>query len=195
MKIRIPQSAPSLVVSLIALSVALGGTSYAAVWVATANNARHLDGLTPSSFQPAGSVISSHGEKFLSAGQEAVLGRTGQFTFFATCKTEGSENVVSFDVVSRATADLDGNGPMPAGSKIVIHEDSDAKDSTTEKKLKPGELAQVGSASDSTEIGANGEEADVFYNDGVNWPEADGSKAHDCFAGYNGLIAQRAGHY
>ena len=195
MKIRIPQTAPSLAVSLVALFVALGGTSYAAVYVANANNARHLDGLTPSSFQSAGSVISSNGEKFLSAGQEAVLGHNGQFTFFATCKKEGGELVASFDVVSSKTADLDGNGPMPAGSKIVIHEDSDAKDSTTEKPLKSGEFVQVGSASDSTEIGANGEEADVFYNDGANWPEGSGSRAHDCFAGYNGLIAQKGSRY
>jgi hypothetical protein len=190
MKIRIPQSAPSLVVSCCALFVALGGTGYAAAYIATANNARHLGGLLPSNFARSSQIASSHGETFLSAGQEAVLGKNGQFTFFATCKKEGSENVVSFDVVSGATADLDGNGPMAAGSKIVIHEDSDSKDSTTEKPLKSGELAQVGSASDSTEIGANGEEADVFYNDGVNWPAGNGSPAHDCFAGYNGLIAR-----
>jgi hypothetical protein len=189
MKIRIPQSAPALVISLIALSVALGGTSYAAVWVATANNARHLDGLPPTAFQPAGSVISSHGERFLSAGQETVLGRNGHLTFFATCKKEGGELVASFDVVSNITADLDGNGPMPAGTKIVIHENSDAKDSTTEKVLENGAFTQVESASDSTEIGASGEEADVFYNDGVNWPAGNGSPAHECFAGYNGLIA------
>ncbi len=195
MKIRIPQSTPALILSLVALSVALGGTSYAAVYVANANNARHLDGLVPANFEPAGSIASSPGERFLSAGQEAILGRNGHFTFFATCKKEGGENVVSFDVVSDITADLDGNGPMAAGTKIVIHEDSDAKDSTTEKPLKNGEFAQVGSASDSTEIGANGEEADVFYNDGVNWPEGNGSKAHECFAGYNGLVAQKATHF
>jgi hypothetical protein len=190
MKIRIPQSAPSLAVSGCALFVALGGTGYAAAYIATANNSRHLGGQPPTSFARASQVASSRGEKFLSAGQEAVLGRNGQFTFFATCKKEGTENVVSFDVVSNSTANLDGNGPMAAGSKIVIHEDSDAKDSTTEKPLKSGELAQVGSASDSTEIGANGEEADVFYNDGVNWPAGNGSPAHDCYAGYNGLLAR-----
>jgi hypothetical protein len=192
MKIRIPQSTPSLILSIVALTVALGGTSYAAVYeVANANNARHLDGLPSTSFQPAGAIASSHGEKFFSTGQEVTLGRAGHFTFFATCTKEGGEHVVSFDVVSNITADLDGNGPMAAGSKIVIHEDSDAKDSTTEKPLKNGDFAQVGSASSSTEIGANGEEADIFYNDGVNWPEGNGSKAHECFAGYNGLIVQR----
>jgi hypothetical protein len=190
MKIRIPKSAPSLLVSGCALFVALGGTGYAAAYIATANNARHLGGAPPASYARSNQIATSHGETFLSAGEEAVLGRNGQFTFYATCKKEGGENVVSFDVVSNATADLDSNGPMAAGSKIVIHEDSDAKDSTTEKPLKSGELAQVGSASDSTEIGANGEEADVFYNDGVNWPAGNGSRAHDCFAGYNGLLAR-----
>lgn len=190
MKIRIPQSAPSLVLSCLAVFVSLGGTGYAAVYLATANNARHLGGQPPSSFAQASQIASSHGETFLSAGQEAVLGTDGQFTFLASCTNEGGENVVSFDVVSSATADLDGNGPMAANTKIVIHEDSDAKDSTTEKPLKSGELAQVASASSSTEIGANGEEADIFYNDGVNWPAGHGSHARDCFAGYNGLIAR-----
>jgi hypothetical protein len=190
MKIRIPQSAPSLAVSCLALFVALGGTGYAAAYIATANNARHLGGELPSSYARSNQIASSHGEYFLSAGQEVVLGKNGQFTFFAACKKEGKENVASFDVVSSGTSDLDGNGPMAAGTKIVIHEDSDARDSTTEKPLKSGEFAQVSSASDSTEIGANGEEADVFYNDGVNWPAGNGSPAHDCFAGYNGLIAR-----
>jgi hypothetical protein len=188
MKIRIPKSAPSLVLSCCALFISLGGTGYAAMYITTAGNARHLGGQPPSNYARSNQIASSHGETFLSAGQEAVLGTDGQFTFLATCKKEGSENVVSFDVVSSATADLDGNGPMAANTKIVIHEDSDAKDSTTEKPLKSGELAQVASASSSTEIGANGEEADVFYNDGVNWPAGNGSRAHDCFAGYNGLI-------
>ncbi|HEX5192074.1 MAG TPA: hypothetical protein VFW09_04665 [Solirubrobacteraceae bacterium] len=29
---------------------------------------------------------------------------------------------------------------------------------------------EVGSASSSTEIAADGQEVDIFYNDGVNWP-------------------------
>jgi hypothetical protein len=123
-----------------------------------------------------------------------VLGKDGHFTFFATCKkASDGELAATFDVVANTTADLDGNGPMPAGTDILIHEDSDALDSTTEKPLKPGEFAQVSSASSSTEIASDGEEADVFYNDGVDWPEGNGSQAHECFAGYNGFIAQR-GH-
>ena len=43
-------------------------------------------------------------------------------------------------------------------------------------------------ASSSTEIAADGQEVDVFYNDGVNWPAGNGSGAHDCFAGYTGLL-------
>ena len=67
--------------------------------------------------------------------------------------------------------------------KVTIHTDSDALDN------QPiGDFAQVGSASDSTEISADGQELDVFYNDGVNWPSSDGSSAHDCFAGYTGFL-------
>jgi hypothetical protein len=190
MKIRIPQSAPSLAVSFCALFVALGGSGYAAMYISTANNAKHLGGRPPGDYVQSNQVISSHGETFLNAGQTRVLGENGHFKFFATCqKGSGGENVVSFDVVANDTADLDGNGPMPAGTKIVIHEDSDALDSTPEKKLANGEFAQVGSASSSTEIAPDGEEADVFYNDGVNWPAGGGSPAHACFAGYTGFDA------
>lgn len=47
-----------------------------------------------------------------------------------------------------------------------------------------GNFDQVGRASNSTEFAADGQEADIFYNDGVNWPDGNGSRAHDCFAGY-----------
>jgi hypothetical protein len=92
------------------------------------------------------------------------------------------QNQVTFDVIADTTADLDGNGPMPAGTKINIHTDSDALDNQA-----AGAFAQVGSASDSTEISADGQEVDVFYNDGVNWPAGTATPAHDCFAGYSGL--------
>lgn len=52
----------------------------------------------------------------------------------------------------------------------------------------------MGSASSSTEIAADGQEADVFYNDGVNWPAGNGSSAHDCFAGYTGSIGGFTGN-
>jgi hypothetical protein len=59
---------------------------------------------------------------------------------------------VTFDVTADTYADLDGNGPMPAGTKINIDTDSDALDS------QPlGGFAQVGSASSSTEISADGQ--------------------------------------
>jgi len=192
MKIRLPHSTPALVLSGCALFMSLGGTGYAAVYMATSYNSKHLGGQSPSYYEPAKTLASSHGEKFLSAGQTAVLGRNGHFTFTAECTSKGhGEAVVTFDVTANTTADLDGNGPMPQGTKITIHEDSDALDSTKEKPLKAGEFAQVGSASSSTEIASDGEEADIFYNDGVNWPEGNGSHAHECFAGYNGFIAQR----
>jgi len=71
---------------------------------------------------------------------------------------------------------------MPAGTKINIHTDSDALDG------QPlGGFAQVDGVSDSTEISADGQEVDVFSNDGVNWPTGASTPAHDCFAGYSGL--------
>ena len=79
-------------------------------------------------------------------------------------------------------ADLDGTGLKPARTKVNIHTDSDTLDSQP-----PGAFDQVGSASSSTEIAPDGQEVDVFYNDGVNWPAGPGSVAHDCFAGYSGL--------
>lgn len=99
-----------------------------------------------------------------------VLGRNGHVTFSATCSTVTGQNQVSFDVTANTTADVDGNGPMPAGTKIRIHTDSDALDSTMASPLAPGAFAQVGSASSSTEIAADGQEVDVFYNDGVTGP-------------------------
>lgn len=91
-------------------------------------------------------------------------------------------------MTANTTADLDGNGPMPAGTKINIHTDSDSMDLTSTNMLNAGDFAQVGSASSSTEIAADGQEVDVFYNDGVNWPAGNGSAAHDCFAGYTGFL-------
>ena len=192
MKIRFPRSAPALAISVIALFVALGGTGYAAVTVVNSFNSKRLGGQPPSYYLPARDVVSSHGTRFLSTGQTVVLGEAGHFTFSAECsRNAAGENVVSFDVIANTTADLDGNGPSAAQTKVTIHEDSDAMDSTTEKPLKSPDFAQVGSASSSTEIAADGEEADVFYNDGVNWPAGNGSKQHDCFAGYTGLLAHR----
>jgi hypothetical protein len=134
---------------------------------------------------PTGVSVGSHGEHFLSIGQTAVLGTVGDFTFSSTCSNPSGMaggQQVTFDVTADTNADLDGNGPMPAGTKINIHTDSDALDS------QPiGGFAQVGSASDSTEIAADGEEVDVFYNDGVNWPAGAGTPAHQCFAGFSGL--------
>jgi hypothetical protein len=195
MKVRFPHPTPSLVVASVALVVALSGTSAAAVYMTTADNARHLGGRPPSYYVPAQALpklirhfASSQGDRFMNAGQTVVLGRTGHFTFTATCSHDNTgQNQVSFDVTADTTADLDGNGPMSAGTTITIHTDSDALDSTSSTPLHPGDFAQLGSASSSTEIAADGEELDIFYNDGVNWPAGNGSAAHDCFAGYTGL--------
>jgi hypothetical protein len=192
MKIHLPRSTPSLVLSITALFIALGGTGYAAVVVSTANNAKHLGGQPPSAYLQSRHFAYSHGERFFSTGQTVTLGRNGHFTFTASCVadpngTTGAQKV-TFDVTANTTADLDGNGPMPADTKINIHTDSDAANSSTANPLKAGDFTQVGSASSSTEIAADGQEADIFYNDGVNWPSGNGSAAHDCFAGYTGFI-------
>jgi hypothetical protein len=187
MKHRIPSL--SFIVSMLALFIALGGTGYAAVTVTTAANTKHLGGQPPSYYLQSRHLAYSHGEHFLSAGQTVTLGKNGHFTFSASCsKDTTGQNQVTFDVTANTTADLDGTGPMPAGTKVNIHTDSDALNSTTDAPLNAGDFTQVGSASSSTEIAADGQEADVFYNDGVNWPAGHGSAAHDCFAGYSGLI-------
>jgi hypothetical protein len=178
---------PALVISCVALFVALGGTGYAAQRYMTATNSMHLGWHGPSYYLAAGHFTTSGGVQFLRAGQTVILGHAGPFTFSSTCSTDNSGgNQVTFDVTANTVADLDGNGPMPAGSKVNIHTDSDALDSTASNPLNAGDFAQVGSASSSTEIAANGQEVDVFYTDGVNF-KAQGV-SHDCFAGYTGFI-------
>jgi hypothetical protein len=194
MKFRIPRPSLSMAVGLVALFVALGGTSVAAVVVANANNAKHLGGQPPSFYLQSRHFAYSHGERFFSAGHTITLGKNGHFTFTSTCSKVGGQNQVTFDVTANTTADLDGTGPMPAGTKTNIHTDSDALNTTPDAPLNPGDFTQVGSASSSTEIAADGQEADIFYNDGVNWPAGNGSAAHDCFAGYTGFIGGFTGN-
>jgi hypothetical protein len=194
---------PAIVLSTGAIALALGGGGYAAastvlttqqvkqvVSHSTAANAKHLDGFDFHHFVPFRNLGTSHGVHFLSAGQKNVaLGSTADFTFTASCtKDSTGQNQVAFNVKANTTADLDGGGPVSAGTVVNIHTDSDALDTTSDAPLNPGDFAQVGSASSSTEIAASGQEVDVFYNDGVNWPSGNGSSAHDCFAGYTGLL-------
>jgi hypothetical protein len=146
-------------------------------------NAMKLNGRPASAYADARHIASSGGERFLSAGQTVKLGKVGHFTFTATCSKVDGANQASFDVVADTTAALDGNAPAPAGTSVNIHTNSDALD-----MQDPGAFDQVGSASDSTEIAADGQEVDVFYNDGVNWPTMGGAPAHDCFAGYTGFM-------
>jgi hypothetical protein len=202
MKVRIPRPSPSMAVGFTALFVALGGTGLAAtgalsrgqakqvkqlISTGTAHNAKNFGGLRPHLYAKASQLGSSKGERFLSAGQTVTLGKIGHFTFTATCSKVDGQNQASFDVTADTTADLDGGGVVPAGTKVNIHTNSDAIDSTPDAPLAPGDFDQVGSASSSTLIAADGREADIFYNDGVNWPAGNGSKAHDCFAGFTGL--------
>jgi hypothetical protein len=182
---------PSFVLSLVALFVALGGGAAVAA-TQFVNNSAHLGGQPPSYYLAARHFVSSGGEKFLRVGQTKVLGHAGHFTFSSTCSNPTGQpgaQQVTFDVTANTTADMDANGgPQPAGTKINIHTNSDAMDNTSQAPLNAGDFDQVGSASDSTEIAADGQEVDVFYNDGVNWPSGNGSAAHDCFAGYTGFI-------
>jgi hypothetical protein len=196
---------PSLVVSGVALFLAIGGGAAAAAgWNptehhvkqlishSTAGDSRHLGGLPPSAYLQAQHFVSSHGERFLNVGQTVTLGHAGHFKFTASCTdpsgAPGAQQA-TFDVVADTTAGLDGNPPQSAGNKVNIHTNSDALDSTPDNTLNAGDFDQVGSASSSTEIAADGQEVDVFYNDGVNWPAGNGSAAHACFAGYTGFMS------
>ena len=153
MKFRIPRLTPATAIAATALFVALGGTGYAAAVVSTANNATHLGGQPPSAYLQARHFVTSHGEHFLSAGQTVTLGTVGHFTFTSTCsKDTTGQNQVTFDVTADTIADLDGNGPMPAGTKINIHTDSDALDSTTANPLALGRSLRSVARSSSTEI-------------------------------------------
>ena len=201
MKFRVPS--PSLAVSAAALFVALGGGAAVAAtsWTptqqhvtrliehSTSFNSEHLGGLGPGDYLQSKHFATSNGVHFESAGQTVILGRIGHYTFSSTCSKDSTDqNQVTFDVTANTTADLDGQGVVPKGTKVNIHTNSDALDTTQQTPLAPGAFDQVGSASDSTEIAADGQEVDVFYNDGVNWPAGNGSQAHDCFAGYTGLM-------
>src|SRR5262249_27766581 len=185
---------PSFVVAVIALFVALraGGAVAATQFVNNDNNAAHLGGQSPSYYLASKHFVTSAGEKFVHVGQTKVLGHAGHFTFSSTCSNPSGkpgEQQVTFDVTANTTADMDANGgPQPAGTKINITPNSAARDTTRDAPRTGGDFDQVGGASDSTETAADGQEVDVFYNDGVNWPAGNGSQAHDCFAGYTGFI-------
>src|SRR5256885_16936891 len=104
MKSRSTRSAP-MVISVVALFVALGGS--AAAVVSTVNNSKHLGGKPPSFFLQYRHFAYSHGEKFLNAGHTVMLGRNGHFTFTSTCsKDKNGQNQITFDVTANTTADL-----------------------------------------------------------------------------------------
>lgn len=176
---------PSFVLSVIALFVALGG---GAAFAATQLDAGQLGGKPASYYQPAKNFVSSGGEHFFGLGKTVVLGRAGHFTFTAKCSNDaGGAQSVQFNVSTNDYADLDGNGPGTGPQ--TIHTDSDSLNSTASAPLNAGDFTQVGSASSSTEIsGPDGQEVDIFYNDGVNWPRQHGGSI-PCFAGYTGFLA------
>jgi hypothetical protein len=185
---RVPS--PSVAMSATALFLALGGgAAFAASQ--TVNNSKHLGGHDSSWYLPAKHFVSSHGEHFLHVGQTMTLGRAGHFVFSASCTNPSGApgaQQVTFDVKANTTAGLDGNPPMSPDpghrytSLVNIHTNGDSVDSSPGNTIPAGTFDQVGSASSSTEIAADGQEVDIFYNDGVNWP------GHPCFAGYTGFM-------
>jgi hypothetical protein len=203
-RLRISRPGPSTIISCVALFAALGGTSYAAGMSMSSGMhshpmsdtsrgagmwANHLGGLPASDYLLSRHVVSSRGVRFLRQGQMVDFATAGHFTFYATCSMAASgAQTVTFGVKSNTTADMDGNGPMPAGSSVVIHQDSDQLNSTSSSPLTAGQFTQVASASSSTEIANGGQEVDVFYTDGVNWGGSSGIPYHACFAGYNGIL-------
>jgi hypothetical protein len=165
-------------VTTTAVTVALGATA-----VAVASPSTRVPHDSMRYHHTTAQVASSGGVRFFEPGQTVKLGRVGHFKFTATCSTDNSGgSVVTFDVTANTTAGLDGNAPMAAGNLVNIHTNSDALDGKM-----PGEFDQVASASSSTEIAQDGQEVDVFYTDGVNWPAVNSSPAHTCFAGYTGV--------
>jgi hypothetical protein len=161
-----------------------------AIFVALGGGAAFAAGVTSGGYVQSKHFATSGGEHFLSVGETVTLGKTGHFVFSASCSDPSGKpgaQQVTFDVTATRTADLDGNGPMPAGTKINIHTDSDALNSMPGARLHAGQFTQVGSASSSTEIASGGQEVDIFYNDGVNWGGS-GTPSHACFAGYTGLL-------
>jgi hypothetical protein len=134
-----------------------------------------------------GQTTTSGGEHFLAPGETATLMIAGPFTFTASCTTvqSGGQNYnqVAFNVLSsQDNSDLDGAGPVRAGTVVNIHTDSDLIPNPQGTKpatpaLPNGTFDQAPSASTSTEIAPDGTEVDVFYNDGVNL------NGHACFAG------------
>jgi len=174
MRFFTPRAVRSIAISAAAVSLTVGGGA------AVANDAKPMVQFTQF---PAQAAVSSAGVKFFGAGQTKLLGRAGHFTFSASCSKVDGQNQVTFDVVADTTAALDGNAPARAGTKVNIHTDSDALNG-----VAPGTFTQVHSASASTSIAKDGQEVDVFYTDGVNWPAVDGLRGHDCFAGFTGII-------
>ena len=172
MKFRLPS--PSFLLALVALFVALGGGAAVAATQLAGNSAR-LGGQPPSYYLAAKHFVSSGGEHFLrrrpDQGPRSRRSLHVQLDVLGSERQPGAQQV-TFDVTANTTADLDGNGPMPAGTRINIHTDSDAMNSTQDNPLNAADFTQVGSASSSTEIAADGQEVDIFYNDGVNWPRA-----------------------
>jgi hypothetical protein len=188
MKSRIPS--PALVLSAVALFVAVGGgAAVAAGWSGSEQQVKHLITQSSAGYVQSKHFVTSGGEHFFGLGKTVVLGKAGHFTFLATCSSDsGGAQSVTFSVRSNSYADLDGTGPAGAGTLVAIHQDSDALNGTPDAPLKAGDFTQVGSASSSTEIaGPDGQEVDVFYNDGVNWPRQAGGKI-PCFAGYTGFL-------
>jgi hypothetical protein len=206
---------PAVALSGLALFAALGGTSYAAGASNQASSsapdshmptrsqhgpgwASPLGGLSAQAYMLSKHFVSSGGVHFLSMGQKSVVvGKAGHFTFLASCqrvtdpRTGKTEAQATFTVVANRYASLDGNPPVPAGTTAdpPIHQDSDSLDSTSDNSLPDGQYVQTPSASTSTEIAADRQEADVFYVDGVNWPRDSATPSHDCFVGYNGFLS------
>jgi hypothetical protein len=93
--------------------------------------------------------VNSGGEQFFRPGQSVTLGKTGHFTFTASCTnaTNGSQEGERQCRLQHQHRPRRSRSGRPAGSPVVIHKDSDADNSTTDAPLTPGDFTQVGSAS------------------------------------------------
>jgi hypothetical protein len=145
----------------------------------TAANATDLGGQPASAYEPANKIVTSSGVKFLTVGQSVTIATIGHFTFTEACSGPASNPVSRFTVNSNvAGADLDGNGPASANPTQIDTRGGGGNGTA---------FAQSGSASSSTEIAPDGQEVDVFYNDGVNFNGTNSSASQLCFAGLTGF--------
>ena len=92
-------------------------------------------------------------------------------------------------MTANTTAGLDANGgPQPAGTKINIHTNSDALDTTPDAPLNAGDFDQVGSAIRLDRDRGRRPGSRRLLQRRRQLARRQRQPAHDCFAGYTGFV-------